>query len=57
MPAKEPQERADKLVIAIEAMPEDFLAALQQPVDDPELAALDHLLDDSPAASTTASCR
>jgi len=38
-------KRRDKLAIAIHEMPEEFIAALQQPVDDPELAALDHLLD------------
>jgi hypothetical protein len=38
-------KRRDKLVIAIEEMPDEFLAALAQPVQDPELAALDHLLD------------
>ncbi|HYG88014.1 MAG TPA: type II toxin-antitoxin system prevent-host-death family antitoxin [Azospirillum sp.] len=39
-------KRRDKQVIAIEEMPEEFIAALREPVDDPELAALDHLLDD-----------
>lgn len=37
--------RERKLVIAIEDMPEEFIAALGEPVNDPELAALDHLLD------------
>ena len=38
-------KRRDRLVLAIEELPEDFIAALGQPVDDPELAALDHLLE------------
>lgn len=38
--------RPDKLVIAIEEMPEEFVAALKEPFEDLELAALDHLLDD-----------
>jgi PHD/YefM family antitoxin component YafN of YafNO toxin-antitoxin module len=38
-------KQRDRQVIAIEEMPDAFLAALAQPVDDPELAALDVLLD------------
>lgn len=39
-------KRRDRLVLAIEDLPDAFIAALQQSVDDPEMAALDHLLDE-----------
>ena len=39
-------KRRDKLVLAIEEVPDEFVEALRQPVDDPELAALDYLLED-----------
>lgn len=39
-------KRRDRQAIAVEEMPEEFLEALKRPVDDPELAALDHLMDD-----------
>jgi len=38
-------KRRDRLVLAIEEMPDEFIAALRQPLDDPDLAGLDHLLD------------
>ena len=38
-------KRRDKLVIAVQEMPEEFIAALRQPIADPELATLDYLLD------------
>ncbi|MBF0393791.1 MAG: hypothetical protein HQL38_14025 [Alphaproteobacteria bacterium] len=36
----------DKMVILIEEMPEDFVAALREPYFDAEQAALDHLMDE-----------
>ncbi|MBC7953557.1 MAG: type II toxin-antitoxin system Phd/YefM family antitoxin [Rhodospirillaceae bacterium] len=39
-------KRRDRLVLAIEELPDAFIAALQQPVHDPEMAGLDHLLDE-----------
>lgn len=39
-------KRRDKQVIAIQEMPEAFIAALSVPADDPELAALDYLLEE-----------
>ncbi len=39
-------KRRDKLVIAMEEMPDEFVQALQQPYDNPEQAALDHLMDE-----------
>lgn len=39
-------KRRDKQVIAIEEMPEEFIAALREPYFDEEQAALDHLLDE-----------
>ena len=35
-----------KLAIGIGEIPEEFIAALAEPVNDAELAALDHLLED-----------
>jgi PHD/YefM family antitoxin component YafN of YafNO toxin-antitoxin module len=39
-------KRRDKLVIAIEETPEEFIKALQEPYDDVDQAALDSLLDE-----------
>jgi prevent-host-death family protein len=39
-------QRRDKLVIAVEDMPEEFLHALEVPHRDAEQAALDKLLDE-----------
>lgn len=39
-------KRRDKAVIAIEDMPEEFVRALEQPYHNPQMAALDHLMDD-----------
>ena len=39
-------KRRDKLAIAIEELPEEFIQALQQPYFDAEQAALDRLLDE-----------
>ncbi len=36
----------DKMLIAMEEMPEDFVLALSEPYHNPEQAALDHLMDD-----------
>jgi len=41
-------KRRDRKVIAIEDLPEEFLDVLQNPVNDTEAAALDHLLDEDP---------
>lgn len=37
-------KRRDKMVIAMNEMPEEFLAQLQEPYHDAEQAALDHLM-------------
>jgi aminoglycoside/choline kinase family phosphotransferase len=39
-------KRRNKQAIAINEMPEAFIVALREPVSDPELAALDHLMED-----------
>ncbi|TWB37202.1 type II toxin-antitoxin system Phd/YefM family antitoxin [Nitrospirillum pindoramense] len=39
-------KQRDKMVIAIEEMPEEFLRSLQEPYYDAEQAALDHLMAD-----------
>lgn len=36
----------DRLVLATEELPDAFIAALGQPVNDPEMATLDYLLDE-----------
>jgi PHD/YefM family antitoxin component YafN of YafNO toxin-antitoxin module len=39
-------KRRDKLVIAMDEMPEEFIRALNEPYYSAEQAALDHLLDE-----------
>lgn len=39
-------KRRDKVVISMEEMPEEFIAAMREPYFDAEQAALDHLLDE-----------
>ncbi|TAN49832.1 MAG: type II toxin-antitoxin system Phd/YefM family antitoxin [Rhodospirillales bacterium] len=39
-------KRRDKQVISMQDLPDEFLAALQEPFENAEQAALDHLLDD-----------
>jgi PHD/YefM family antitoxin component YafN of YafNO toxin-antitoxin module len=39
-------KRRDKMVIAMEEMPEEFLRALEEPYFDAEQAALDRLMDE-----------
>ncbi|CAA6604672.1 Prevent-host-death protein [Rhodospirillaceae bacterium LM-1] len=39
-------KRRDRQVISMQELPEEFAAALREPYDDAEQAALDHLLDD-----------
>lgn len=39
-------KRRDKQMIAMQDLPEEFAAALGEPYDDAEQAALDHLMDD-----------
>jgi hypothetical protein len=41
-----PLRRRHRDGIAVREMPEDFIAALRVPVTDPELAALDFILDE-----------
>lgn len=39
-------KRRDKQVISMQELPDEFVAALCEPYEDAEQAALDHLLDD-----------
>ena len=39
-------KRRDKMVISMEELPEEFIAALQEPYYNAEQAALDHLMDE-----------
>jgi prevent-host-death family protein len=39
-------KRRDKIVIALEEMPEEFVTLLREPYYDAEQAALDHLMDE-----------
>jgi len=39
-------KRRDKMVIALEEMPEEFFTLLKEPYLDDEQAALDHLMDE-----------
>ncbi|MDR3514930.1 MAG: type II toxin-antitoxin system prevent-host-death family antitoxin [Azospirillaceae bacterium] len=39
-------KRRDKMVIAMEEVPEEFILAMSEPYDDAEQAALDHLMEE-----------
>jgi hypothetical protein len=41
-----PKQRSERQVISIEELPEEFIAALKEPYDNAEQAALDYLMDE-----------
>ncbi len=43
---KPPKRQSERQVISIEELPEEFIAALKEPYDNAEQAALDYLMDE-----------